>query len=308
MLNRRILRIKAFKELFAIEMLSGKSLADAIKELDLSLESTRDLYLFMLSSVSALTAVANDRFAQLQKKINKTDEEKNPNLKFAHNALSPLLDSDPDFQKIIKKKGYDWGAYDLILKKVYASMQTKDYFAAYLADPECSLKADCKLFIKVFEEEFVDREDLELALEDLSIYWNDDLAYSLTCCCRTLESIADGKPWSLPELFLSDTNKAMEDDREFVHKLFSFAYADFDKFSAAISDSVPNWDKDRLVGTDIAIIVTALAEIVHFRNIPVNVSINEYVEISKYYGTPKSSIFVNGILDTLSKKVEFKKL
>ncbi|MCQ2158177.1 MAG: hypothetical protein MJY53_07285, partial [Bacteroidales bacterium] len=124
MLNRRILRIKAFKELFAIEMLSGKSLADAIKELDLSLESTRDLYLFMLSSVSALTAVANDRFAQLQKKINKTDEEKNPNLKFAHNALSPLLDSDPDFQKIIKKKGYDWGAYDLILKKVYASMQT----------------------------------------------------------------------------------------------------------------------------------------------------------------------------------------
>lgn len=307
MLNRRILRIKAFKELFAIEMLSGKSLADALKELDVAIESTRDLYLFMLSSISALTAVANDRFAQLQKKINKTDDEKNPNLKFAQNSLAQLLDSDPDFQKIIKKKGFNWGAYDLILKKVYASMQTKDYFAAYMADQERSLKADCKLFVKVFEEEFVDREDLVLALEDLSIYWNDDLAYSLTCCCKTLESIAVGKPWALPDLFLSDGNKNMDDDREFVHKLLSFAYADFDKFSAAISASVPNWDKERLVGTDIALIVTALAEIVHFKNIPVNVSINEYVEISKYYGTPKSSIFVNGILDTLSKKVEFKK-
>ena len=307
MLNRRILRIKVFKELFAIEMLPQSSLAQANKELDVALESTRDLYLFMLASIPALTDTAMARFEQLKLKVNKTEQEKNPNMKFACNSLAAYFRQDPDFNKIISKKKLDWGAYDLILKKIYASIQTKPYYTQYMASQGTSLAEDCALFCRIFEEEFVDRDDLELALEDLSIYWNDDLAYSLTCCCRTLDEIGKGKQWSLPTLYLSSQKSGMEDDEKFVHKLMQEAYINYPQYCAAISASVPNWDKERLVGTDIAIIVTALAEIVHFPSIPVNVSINEYVEISKYYGTPKSSIFVNGILDTLSKKVEFKK-
>lgn len=308
MLNRRILRIKAFKELFAIEMSQGCSLAMAQKELDASLESTRDLYLFMLAGIAPLTAVAQDRINQLSKKINKTEEEKNPNLKFVNNSLAPLLSQDPDFQKIIKKKGLDkWGAFDLILRKVYASIQTKDYFKEYMSAPGSSLKEDCKLFCRIFEEEFVDREDFETALEDMNLYWNDDLAYSLTCCCKTLEQLGKGAAWSLPKLYLSDTSRNMDDDNAFVHKLLQEAFMNYEKYYEAVSTAVPNWDSDRLVGTDIAIIITALAEIVYFPEIPLKVSINEYVEISKYYGTPKSSVFVNGILDTLSKKVEFQK-
>lgn len=309
MLNRRILRIKAFKELFAIEMSQDKSLANARKELDMALESTRDLYLFMLAGIPAITAIAQDRINQLKKKINKTEEEKNPNLKFANNALSQIFAQDPDFQKIIKKKGLDnWGAFDLILRKIYASIQEKDYFKTYMSNPQTSLKEDCALFSRIFEQEFVDREDFEVALEDMSLYWNDDLAYSLTCCCKSLETMAKGQAWSLPDLYLSDGNKNMEDDDVFVHTLLREAFANYDKFYNAIASAVPNWDSDRLVGTDIALIITALAEIVSFPNIPLKVSINEYVEISKYYGTAKSSVFVNGILDTLSKKDEFKKL
>lgn len=308
MLNRRILRIKAFKELFAIEMSKDKSLAIAQKELDAALESTRDLYLFMLASIVPLTNVAKDRIAQTSRKINKTEQEKNPNFKFAENALAVLFDQDPDFNKIVKKRGLDnWGAYDLILRKIYASIQTKEYFLNYMASAERSLKEDCRLFIRIFEEEFVDREDFDVALEDMNLYWNDDLAYSLTCCCKTLESIAKGAQWSLPDLYLSDASKAMDDDNAFVHKLLQEAYLNYDKYFEAITSAVPNWDSDRLVGTDIAIIVTALAEIVYFHNIPLKVSINEYVEISKYYGSPRSSVFVNGVLDTLSKKVEFQK-
>ena len=308
MLNRRILRIKAFKELFAIEMSKDKSLAIAQKELDAALESTRDLYLFMLASIVPLTNVAKDRIAQTSRKINKTEQEKNPNFKFAENALAVLFDQDPDFNKIVKKRGLDnWGAYDLILRKIYASIQTKEYFLNYMASVERSLKEDCRLFIRIFEEEFVDREDFDVALEDMNLYWNDDLAYSLTCCCKTLESIAKGAQWSLPDLYLSDASKALDDDNAFVHKLLQEAYLNYDKYFEAITSAVPNWDSDRLVGTDIAIIVTALAEIVYFPNIPLKVSINEYVEISKYYGSPRSSVFVNGVLDTLSKKVEFQK-
>lgn len=309
MLNRRILRIKAFKELFAIEMTAGSSLAQARKELDAALESTRDLYLFMLASIAPMTSVARDRIERLRKKINKTEEEKNPNLKFVNNSLAKIFAEDPDFQKVIKKKGLDrWGSFDLILRKIFASVQTKDYYQEYMNSPQSSLKEDCALFIRIFEEEFVGREELELALEDMNLYWNDDLAYALTYCCKTLENIAKGREWRMPDLYLSDSSNSMEDDRAFVHKLLQEAYTNYGRFYEAISRTVPNWDSDRLVGTDIALIITALAEIVHFPNIPVKVSINEYVEISKYYGTPKSSVFVNGILDNLSKKDEFKKL
>lgn len=307
MLNRRILRIKCFKELFAIEMLPNPTLAKASKELDTALESTRDLYLFMLDSVCALTAVARQRMEQLSRKINKTEDEKNPNLKFVNNNLSVFFESEPSFQKILKKKGLSWGAYDLILQKIYASIQSKDYFAEYMADPQSSLAADCKLFARIFEDEFVGREDLELALEDLNIYWNDDLPYALTCCCKALETIGKTGRWAMPELFLSNGRSDMADDKAYVHTLLKHAVGNYPEYYAAISEAVPNWDKDRLVGTDIAIIVTALSEIVAFPDIPLNVTINEYVEISKYFGTPKSSIFVNGILDSLSKKVEFQK-
>lgn len=307
MLNRRILRIKAFKELFAIELSTNPTLGTALEELDAALVSTRDLYLFMMGSIPALTSVAKERFALLQKKINKTEEERNPNLKFAENALAANLEADPDFKKIYRKRCEDWGAYDLILKDVYASMQTKAWFADYMANPERSLKEDCELFIHIFEEEFVDREDLAEALENLNIYWNDDLPYSLSWCCRTLDEMAKGEGWSLPYLYMSRYNSSLDDDEKFVHKLMTEAYANYDRYLSLINDSVPNWDQDRLVATDIALIATALAEIEHFPSIPTNVSINEYVEISKFFGTPNSSRFVNGLLDTLSKKLETNK-
>lgn len=307
MLNRRILRIKAFKELFAIELSTNPTLGTALEELDAALVSTRDLYLFMMGSIPALTSVAKERFALLQKKINKTEEERNPNLKFAENALAANLEADPDFKKIYRKRCEEWGAYDLILKEIYASIQTKPWFAAYMANPERSLKEDCELFIHIFEEEFVDREDLAEALENLNIYWNDDLPYSLSWCCRSLDDMAKGEGWSLPYLYMSRYNPSLDDDEKFVHKLMTESYANYDRYLALINESVPNWDQDRLVATDIALIATALAEIEHFPSIPTNVSINEYVEISKFFGTPNSSRFVNGLLDTLSKKLETNK-
>lgn len=307
MLNRRILRIKAFKELFAIELSTNPTLGTALEELDAALVSTRDLYLFMMGSIPALTSVAKERFALLQKKINKTEEERNPNLKFAENALAANLEADPDFKKIYRKRCEEWGAYDLILKEIYASIQTKPWFAAYMANPERSLKEDCELFIHIFEEEFVDREDLAEALENLNIYWNDDLPYSLSWCCRSLDDMAKGEGWSLPYLYMSRYNPSLDDDEKFVHKLMTESYANYDRYLALINESVPNWDQDRLVATDISLIATALAEIEHFPSIPTNVSINEYVEISKFFGTPNSSRFVNGLLDTLSKKLETNK-
>ena len=305
MLNRRILRIKAYKVLYS-SVLSGKSsLAEAQVQLEQSCEAARDLYLYMMGIVSPLTRLAREKIELAKTKFNPTGEELNPNMKFADNALARILDQDPDFQKLFAKKQFSWDQYDLFLKKVLSSVYSKPYFAEYMAAPDTSLKADCKLFVKIFEEEFVDSEELEQILEDMSIWWNDDLAYSLTYCCRSVEAIGKGERWELPPLYQSDmkTGADVESDKLFVTRLLQASYTKYPELSVLVQEAVKGWDKDRLFLSDVVLIVMGLAEALTFPTIPVKVSINEYVEISKYYGTLKSRSFVNGLLDKLVQKL-----
>ena len=305
MLNRRILRIKAFKVLYSNAIAENMSLAQAQSQLDVACEATRDLYIYMLGIVSPLTKIARERIESAKTKFNPTEEELNPNVKFAENALAKLLDADVDFQKILSKKKLSWDQYDIFLKKVMNSIASKEYFAEYMASETSSLKEDCRLFTRIFEEEFVDSEDLERILEDKSIYWNDDLAYALTWCCKTLKSFEKGESWKLLPLYQSEliSGPEVESDKAFVRKLLQSAFAGYDRYFSMISESVTGWEKERLFSTDVALIVMGLAEASSFPTIPVKVTINEYVEISKFYGTPKSRSFVNGLLDRLIQKL-----
>ena len=306
MLNRRILRIKAFKVLYSSVLSGNMSLAQAESQLDVACEAARDLYLYMLGIVSPLTKIARERIEAAKSKFNPTEEERNPNMKFADNALARLLDEDVDFQKLFNKKKYSWSEYDLLLKKIMTSVTTKDYYAEYMASEGTSLKEDCRLFTRIFEEEFVDSPELEHILEEKSLHWNDDLAYSLTWCCKTFKSLSKGERWQLPALYQSDMMKGedVESDKLFAHRLLQASFAGFGKYSSMIADSVTGWEKDRLFSTDVVLIAMGLAEAVTFPSIPVKVTINEYVEIAKYYGTPKSRSFVNGLLDRLVQKLD----
>lgn len=305
MLNRRILRIKAFKVLYGSVMAENVSLAQAETQLDASCEATRDLYVYMLSIIPSLTQIARDRIEAARSKFNPTEEERNPNLKFAENALATLIAEDIDLNKVLAKKKFSWAQYDLVLKKIMTSIASKDYYAGYMASPEKSLAEDCRLFTRIFEEEFVDSEELEMMLEEKSLHWNDDLAYALTWCCRTLKDFADGKSWSLLPLYQSELLKGegVESDKYFVHKLLQASMAGYEKYSAMVAESVSGWEKERLFSTDVVLIAMGLAEAVTFPTIPVKVTINEYVELAKFYGTPKSRAFVNGLLDRLVQKL-----
>ena len=305
MLNRRILRIKAFKVLYGSVLSENMSIDQAEAQLDLACEATRDLYVYMLSIVSPLTKVAAERIEAARAKFNPTEEERNPNMKFAENALAKLLDADVDFKKILTKKKYSWAQYDLVLKRIMTSVASKPYFAEYMASETRSLAEDCKLFTKIFEEEFVDCEELEMILEEKSLHWNDDLAYALTWCCRTFKDLADGKNWSLIPLYQSDmlTGSAVESDKFFVKKLLKTSFAKYERYSEMVAQSVTGWEKERLFSTDVVLIVMGLAEASAFPTIPVKVTMNEYVELSKFYGAPKSRAFVNGLLDKLIQKL-----
>ena len=305
MLNRRILRIKAFKVLYAYAENPDLTLKDALAGLDASCEATRDLYLYMLALIPALTAEASRRVEAARGKFNPTEEDLHPNLKFVRNGISALLEQDPDFQKLLEKKKFSWSQNDAFLHTLYENLKTRPYYQEYMADPDQSLQKDAVLWKHVFEEELEDDGQLAAILEDISIHWADDLAYALGTCIRTLEEMGRTGRWNLPPLcqseILSAQGKTVDSDRDFVRKLVTAAYGRYAQYSTLVAESVSKWDQDRLYTTDIILIAMGLAEAETFPEIPVRVTINEYVEISKYYSTPKSRSFVNGLLDRLIK-------
>ena len=299
MLNRRLIRIKAFKTLFSYENSGAENPDRALKELLDSCEKSRDLYFFLLNVAGPLTEVARERIETGLRKFHPTDEEANPNYKFVNNRFTALVLDDPEVGRICQKKHLVWNEYDVFIKKLFASVQASDYDKAYMASGEDSFEEDCRLWQHIFEEEFEDNEMLEPLLEDLSVYWVDDVAFVLNVIIRNIDETDRTHRIVKPEVFQK------EDDREFAVKLLQESISGYDEYVALISANLSNWEPDRLVSTDIALIVMGLAEAVTFSSIPVKVTINEYVEISKFYSTPNSRTFVNGMLDKLVRaKVE----
>ena len=308
MLNRRILRIKAFKVIYSYAVAGNMDLAGAYAALDAHCEATRDLYLFMLGLAGPLAREKRHRIEAARGKFHPTEEDLHPNEKFADNRLSALLDADPDLAKALSRRGLSWEPYDLFIKKVLDTLESRDYFRAYLEAEGTSLAEDVRLMTRIYENEFVDSEELAAILEEKSMLWVDDLAYALTWCCHTLDDLAKGLPWQLPELYQSDVVRkrkpgaVMDSDRDFVRKLVRCALSGYERYFAKVTASVSDWDSDRLFSTDMAIIACAMAEIEHFPEIPQNVTMNEYIEISKFYCSPKSRSFINGLLDRFVKE------
>jgi len=306
MLNRRILRVKAFKVLYAYAENPDLSLKEALSSLDASCEATRDLYLYMMAAIPALTAEAARRIEAARGKFNPTEEDLHPRMKFAQNGVSALLEQDPDFIRLLEKKKISWANNDALVNSLYETLKTREYFQKYLKADESSLQEDVRLWQRIYQEEFEDNDALAAILEDSSIFWADELAYVLGTCIRSLEEMGRTGRWNLPPLYQSDIlaaqGKPADSDRDFVRKLVTASYGRMAEYSALVAGSVSKWDQDRLYTTDTVLIVMGLTEAETFPEIPVKVSINEYVEISKYYSTPKSRGFVNGLLDRLIKE------
>lgn len=306
MLNRRILRVKAFKVLYAYAENPDLSLKEALQSLDASCEATRDLYLYMMAVIPALTAEAARRIEAARGKFNPTEEDLHPRMKFVQNGVSALLEQDPDFARLLEKKKISWANNDALVNSLYETLKTREYFQEYLKADEQSLQEDVRLWQRIFQEEFEDNEALAAILEDSSIFWADELPYVLGTCIRSLEEMGRTGRWNYPPLYQSDIlsaqGKAVDSDRDFVHKLVTASYGRYAEYSNLVAGSVSKWDQDRLYTTDTVLIVMGLTEAETFPEIPVKVSINEYVEISKYYSTPKSRGFVNGLLDRLIKE------
>ena len=242
MLNRRILRIKAFKVLYSVAENPDISLKEALGNLEDSCQAARDLYLYLLGIIPALTSEAARRTEAARSKFNPTQEDLNPNLKFVDNAVSRLLGNDPDFVRLMEKKHFSWAQNDSFINTLWETLKTREYFQKYMASAKSSLQEDVNLWKAIFTEEFEDDDALQAILEDLSIHWADDLAYCLGVCIRSLDVIARTGRWEFPPLYQSEIlaaqGKQVDSDSAFVRGLLSAAYANRQAFTQLISGSV----------------------------------------------------------------------
>lgn len=297
MLNRRLIRIKVFKVLYAAETSESVELSAAEKELLLSCSKTLDLYYFLLNIAPALKRLALQKIEAGRNKFHPSESELNASTRLVDNRFIAMLEDNPHFTETCSKKGLGWEEYDVFIKQLYASVVASDYYREYMDAPDCTLEDDCRFVSCIFERELEDNEMLWDILEETSVYWADDLGYDLNVILKDIAQVAKGGQLPRHNVFLKD------DDREFAIKLLDASAVNYDKYVTRLQQHVPNWDPARIVRVDACLIVIGLTEAVTFPSIPVKVTINEYVDISKFYSTPNSHVFVNGVLDVIIKKM-----
>lgn len=279
--------------MYAREVSGDVDVPAAVKEFDFACEKVKELYYFMLNISASLVDVARSQIESGMSKFHPSEEEMNPNMKFVNNRFFALLGDDPNFGMFCQKHALVWNEYDVFVRKVYKSVVGKEYFINYMNSGEDSFEEDCTLASCIFQDEFEDDPDLEQILEEKSVFWMDDLAYVLNAIISNIELTKTKKTVIHPSTFTK------EEDRAYGERLLGDALLRYDEYFGLVSSKLANWNTDRLVPTDAALIILGITEAVSFPTIPVKVTINEYVEIAKYYSTPNSRIFVNGILDRI---------
>ena len=304
MISRRLLRIKALMALYAYNRRGDEDLAKAEKELMFSIGKTYDLYHYLMLLVIEIADIAADKIEQALRKKMPTHEDLNPNRRFIDNSLVAQLRENEHLNAYISKSKLSWINFQHIPRLMYNNMLSWEPYMEYMKSQGKSFLSDKKFIIDLVTEFFPASEDLINCLEEQSIYWNDDMEYVLAMIEKTLRKFkaeSGGKAELMP-LFKN------EEDEEFVKILFRKAVLNSKQYSELIDNNTTNWEIERIALMDILDMKLAITEVIEFSEIPVKVTLNEYIEIAKYYCTSKSSTFVNGILDNIVKEIREKGL
>jgi len=301
MLTRRHIRVKVLQSVYAYNQRVDPNIDSQEKFLLHSIDQMLDLYLLLLQLLVSLQQQAESYLVISQKKHLATASEKNPSRTFVDNKLIRLIANNTTFAEAIKKKKLDYWAMDgeyvnILLKE----LRQLDWYEAYLKKKETTFKEDLDFAAKVFKEVIAPNEKLYDYLEDKRLTWVDDFPIVNTAIVKMLSKLNEknGATLLVPTLYKN------EEDREYALQLFRKVILNEDKLNAQIEGKTPNWDQERIADVDLIILKMGIAEFLFFPSIPVRATINEYLEISKEYSTPKSSIFVNGILDKIVKEFE----
>lgn len=294
MLSRRLLRIKVTKALYAHLQSNADNMIATEKTLMSSIDKAYDLYFQLLTLPEALVKYAAERQEIAKQKKLPTYEDLNPNTKFVDNQVIQTISVTDAINDRVAANKLTWAKHPELIRSIYQQFSQTEYFKAYMMRDERSFEEDRNLVDKLFDM-LADFPALDEALEEMSILWADDLPFILMMIQRTLSNM---RP-SHKELRVAEKFKS-EEDPQFVKTLFEKALVNYNEYQQYIERFTANWDLERIVLMDTLILSIAMAELINFSSIPVKVTMDEWIEISKYYSTPGSSNFINGVLDKIA--------
>ena len=303
MISRRLLRVKILQVLYADFNKQDRSINQSEKELFFSINKSYDLYyLFLLLPVELVKADEQRLEAVSQRMVPSIDATETSS-KFSENRLVAQLRKNWQLSRYVSDNKVNWVKAPEVIKNLYIQIREKEYFIEYLNKEITTYDDDKKLILRILEEEVSVFEPLDNTLEDISIFWNDDIDFVLSMVIKTLKTF---KETDAPEKALMPLFKN-EEDSDFVKKLFRKVAINHVEYNALIKQHSQNWEFERIALMDVLIMQMALAEIIEFPSIPIKVSLNEYIDISKDYSTANSNTFINGILDNVVKELIAKK-
>ena len=301
MLNRRHIRTKVMQVIYALKRSEDLNVTTEEKFLSSSMESMYALYLLMLSLLVKVHDKAKDQQEKSQQKHLLTTEDLNPNMKFIKNALLIQLSENQCLKNAFEKhKITNWELDNEYVEVIFRSILESDLFESYMLLETSSYKKDRQFIVELFKEVIAPNEKLYNYLEDRNLTWIDDLPVVNTALVKLLNKSKEENPetYFTPQLFKD------EEDKEFGLSLLKHTITNLELYTEEISLKTKNWDKDRIADIDFVLLQMAICEFNNFPSIPTKVSINEYIEIAKEYSTPKSNVFLNGVLDKIVKEYD----
>ena len=297
MFNRRQLRIKVLQALYAFHSDKEGSVEDAHKLLYSALEKTYDLYLLLLLLISEMQDAAIERIETGRIKKQPTHEDLHPNTKFVNNKPLRVIIKSKALAKEAANRSLGWGQEQDIVKRLFKSLVASEEYCAYMDNEERGFQHDRESLNRMFRKHLINDDILQDWIEEQSILWSDDLDLASSIALKTVKTIAEDSE----DLELSEMWKEDGDDKHFLDTLFSKTLAMAGEHDEAIESAASNWDLERIATMDLILLRMALAEARNFESVPLKVTMNEYIDLAKFYSTEKSGAFVNGVLDKLFK-------
>ena len=287
------------QSIYALHQKNSDDIEKEEKFLLHSIDSIKDLYLIMLSSLIEIRKKEVIFLEASSKKHLATPEEKNPNKKFVDNAILQLLEESSSLSMALeKRKINNWAMNDDYILILLNEIKQSALYQNYMGTKKTSFQEDKDFVVEMFTELIAPNEKLYEYLEDNKLTWIDDIPLVNTQILKELKQITEGVEFRATKLYKD------QEDQEFVSLLFKKTVLNEVELAKEYIDKTPNWDAERIAEIDTIILKMAICEFLKFPSIPVKVTINEYLEIAKEYSTPKSSIFINGILDNLVKEFQ----
>lgn len=300
MINRALIRLKILQLLYAYYQKGEQNEKGVLNELQLSLTKAYDLYNYLLLLMVDITRIADEIINEQVERNKVAHVDTVVSLRFIENKFILQLASNTQLMSYVESQKLSWADDRKLLRKLYADITESVFYAEYMVKDSVDYAEDRNLWRKVYKNIIMKSDEIVDSLEGKSIYWNDDKEIVDTFVLKTIklfdETLGPDQPL-IPKF-------RDEEDQKFAVTLMSKSIENADYYQSLISDSARNWDYNRLALTDKIIMQIAFAEMMTFPDIPISVTINEFVELSKSYSTPKSYMYINGILDTVAKQLK----